>query len=71
MNDRTVPKIRIFGSSCVGPARGPDFRSELFPVQYVVRIFGPNCFRSGTWSELEPGPVRGTDFGPVVHGRLP
>ena len=64
MDDRTVPKIRT----------GPDFGTwsgflvrDLL-VRSVVRIFGPIFFRSGTWSgiwsELLPGPVRGTDFGP-------
>merc|ERR1711917_166543 len=45
-------------------------------VRSVVRIFGPDFCRSGTWSGvwsgLEPGPVRGTDFGPKksVPGRI-
>ena len=42
----------------------------------MVRIFGPDFIWSGTWSGfrsgLEPGPVRGTDFGPKksVPGRI-
>ena len=72
MDGRTVPKIRT----------GPEFgtwsgflvRDSL--VRSVVRIFGPDFCRSGTWSGvwsgLEPGPVRGTDFGPKksVPGRI-
>ena len=63
MDDRSVPKIRT--SSNFGTWNGFLVRDLL--VRYVVRIFGPDFYRYGTWYgfwyELEPGTVRGTDFG--------
>ena len=63
MDGRTVPKIRT--GTDFGTWYGFSVRNLL--VRYVVRIFGPDFFRYGTWYGLwyglDPGPVRGTDFG--------
>ena len=63
MDDRSVPKIRT--SSNFGTWNGFLVRDLL--VRYVVRIFGPDFYRYGTWYgfwyELVPGTVRGTNFG--------
>ena len=54
--------VRIFGPRFVGPVRGPDFRSEFFPVRYVVR----NLVRTVTWS----GTWYGFWSGKSVPGRI-
>ena len=63
MDGRTVPKIRT--GTDFGTWYGFSVRNLL--VRYVVRNFGPDFFRYGTWYGLwyglDPGPVRGTDFG--------
>ena len=63
MDGRTVAKIRT--STKFGAWNG--FLVRNFLVRYVVRIFGPDFFRYGTWygiwSGVKPGTVRSTDFG--------
>ena len=63
MDGRTVPKIRT--GTEFGTWYGFLVRDLM--VWHVVRIFGTDFFQYGTWygfwSGLEPGTVRGTDFG--------
>ena len=63
MDGRTEPKIRT--GTEFGTWYGFLVRDLM--VRYVVRIFGTDFFQYGTWygfwSGLEPGTVRGTDFG--------